>query len=91
MEKNVEKSFIKIGLYFQIAYIVLMAITLCGFVICYGLIFGLFYLLSGSRADYLIVTIVISAIIAMFVPFNVLLFVMLKIFTLGTYNMKLKT
>lgn len=27
MEKNVEKSFIKIGLYFQIAYIVLMAIT----------------------------------------------------------------
>ncbi|HCZ6561070.1 TPA: MFS transporter, partial [Staphylococcus aureus] len=24
MEKNVEKSFIKIGLYFQIAYIVLM-------------------------------------------------------------------
>lgn len=26
MEKNVEKSFIKIGLYFQIAYIVLMAI-----------------------------------------------------------------
>lgn len=39
MEKNVEKSFIKIGLYFQIAYIVLMAITLCGFVICYGLIF----------------------------------------------------
>ncbi|CAC8920439.1 Uncharacterised protein [Staphylococcus aureus] len=38
MEKNVEKSFIKIGLYFQIAYIVLMAITLCGFVICYGLI-----------------------------------------------------
>ncbi len=32
--KNVEKSFIKIGLYFQIAYIVLMAITLCGFVIC---------------------------------------------------------
>ena len=35
--------------------------------------------------------IVISAIIAMFVPFNVLLFVMLKIFTLGTYNMKLKT
>lgn len=32
MEKNVEKSFIKIGLYFQIAYIVLMAITLCGFV-----------------------------------------------------------
>ncbi len=55
MEKNVEKSFIKIGLYFQIAYIVLMAITLCGFVICYGLIFGLFYLLSGSRADYLIV------------------------------------
>ncbi|EOD7555310.1 MFS transporter [Staphylococcus aureus] len=67
MEKNVEKSFIKIGLYFQIAYIVLMAITLCGFVICYGLIFGLFYLLSGSRADYLIVTIVISAIISIFV------------------------
>lgn len=65
--KNVEKSFIKIGLYFQIAYIVLMAITLCGFVICYGLIFGLFYLLSGSRADYLIVTIVISAIISIFV------------------------
>lgn len=67
MEKNVEKSFIKIGLYFQIAYIVLMAITLCGFVICYGLIFGLFYLLSGSRADYLIVTIVISSIISIFV------------------------
>lgn len=37
------------------------------FVICYGLIFGLFYLLSGSRADYLIVTIVISAIISIFV------------------------
>ncbi|MDG5417611.1 MFS transporter, partial [Staphylococcus aureus] len=67
MEKNVEKSFIKIGLYFQIAYIVLMAITLCGFVICYGLIFGLFYLLSGSKVDYLIVTIVISAIISIFV------------------------
>lgn len=67
MEKNVEKSFIKIGLYFQIAYIVLMAITLCGFVICYGLIFGLFYLLSGSTADYSIVTIVISAIISIFV------------------------
>ena len=65
--KNVEKSFIKIGLYFQIAYIVLMAITLCGFVICYGLIFGLFYLLSGSKVDYLIVTIVISAIISIFV------------------------
>ncbi|HCI5084277.1 TPA: MFS transporter, partial [Staphylococcus aureus] len=42
-------------------------ITLCGFVICYGLIFGLFYLLSGSRADYLIVTIVISSIISIFV------------------------
>lgn len=67
MEKNVKKSFIKIGLYFQIAYIVLMAITLCGFVICYGLIFGLFYLLSGSTADYSIVTIVISAIISIFV------------------------
>ncbi len=52
---------------FSNAYIVLMAITLCGFVICYGLIFGLFYLLSGSRADYLIVTIVISAIISIFV------------------------
>lgn len=65
--KNVEKSIIKIDLYFQIAYIVLMAITLCGFVICYGLIFGLFYLLSGSTADYLIVTIVISAIISIFV------------------------
>ena len=65
--KNVEKSIIKIGLYFQIAYIVLMAITLCGFVICYGVIFGLFYLLSGSTADYLIVTIVISAIISIFV------------------------
>ncbi|MQI85791.1 MFS transporter, partial [Escherichia coli] len=51
----------------QIAYIVLMAITLCGFVICYGLIFGLFYLLSGSKVDYLIVTIVISAIISIFV------------------------
>ena len=44
-----------------------MAITLCGFVICYGLIFGLFYLLSGSKVDYLIVTIVISAIISIFV------------------------
>lgn len=44
-----------------------MAITLCGFVICYGVIFGLFYLLSGSTADYLIVTIVISAIISIFV------------------------
>ena len=30
-------------------------------------IFGLFYLLSGSTADYLIVTIVISAIISIFV------------------------
>ncbi len=32
--------------------------------------------------------IVIAAIIAIFVPFNILLLIMLKIFTLGTYNMK---
>ena len=65
MEKC-RKSIIKIGLYFQIAYIVLMAITLW---VCNLLWsnFGLFYLLSGSTADYLIVTIVISAIIAIFV------------------------
>lgn len=33
--------------------------------------------------------IVIATIIAMFVPFNILLFIMLKIFTLGTYKAKL--
>ena len=33
--------------------------------------------------------IVIATIIAMFVPFNILLFVMLKIFTLGTYKEQL--
>lgn len=33
--------------------------------------------------------IVIAAVIAMFVPFNILLFIMLKIFTLGTYKAQL--
>lgn len=33
--------------------------------------------------------IVIATLLAMFVPFNILLFVMLKIFTLGTYNAQL--
>lgn len=33
--------------------------------------------------------IVIATIIAIFVPFNILLIAMLKIFTLGTYNIQL--
>lgn len=33
--------------------------------------------------------IVIAAVIAMFIPFHILLFIMLKIFTLGTYNAQL--
>ncbi|UMT75795.1 MFS transporter [Staphylococcus roterodami] len=67
MEKSVEKSFIQIGLYFQIAYIVLMATTLCGFIICYGVFFGFFYLLSGGKADYLVWILVIFILLTIFI------------------------
>ncbi|CAM4042469.1 hypothetical protein [Staphylococcus schweitzeri] len=84
MEKNIEKSFIQIGLYFQIAYTVFIAISLSGLIMCAVVIFRYIYLLSNGKADYLVWILVISILLTIFIiilsiiPIIVLSFILTK-------------
>lgn len=78
-----------LGLYFGVSNII--AISLMAFLI--GAVIGIILILTKTKkADEYIPFgpfIVISAFIMMFVPFDVIMFILLKIFTLGMYKGKL--
>lgn len=78
-----------LGLFF--GWRVIIVVSLIAFLL--GAIIGVALILMKKKTGDQYIPfgpfIVISVIIAIFVPFDVLLFIMLKIFTLGTYNAKL--
>ncbi len=75
-----------LGLFFGWQTIIIISL----FAFLMGAIIGVLLIVSKKKStqDYIPFGpfIVIAAIIAMFVPFNILLLASLKIFTLGTYT-----
>ena len=78
-----------LGLYFGVSNI--LAISAMSFLI--GAILGIILIVTKIKKSNEYIPfgpfIVIATIIAIFVPFNVLFFVLIKIFTLGTYKAQL--